>query len=227
MVKAHLPPPIKLFLQKVVSIFSPVRESLWVTNEKFIRVFVRPALPNSTKFGTNIHLGCGSINHEAFINVDGFPFPHVHYIRDIRDLSVFDDNSVDLIYASHCLEHFYYAEILSVLKEWQRVLKKGGILRISVPDLDLLLKIYYDNEINPDYIIPQLLGGQNNKYNFHYMVFNKNNLTIKLDEAGFSNIKRWTPNSSPMTTFNDFSGYLKDVNGKKYPVSLNLEAKKI
>lgn len=214
-------------LKWIIQILKDIKQNIYIQYKKIILIFFRPRMPDFSKTGVNLHLGCGPINHESFINVDGFPFPHVHYIRDISDLSFFNDNSVDLIYASHCLEHFHYSEILSVLKEWQRVLKKGGILRISVPDLDLLLKIYYQNEEDPDYIIPQLLGGQNNKFNFHYMVFNKTNLTNKLIEAGFSNVKRWTPNSSLMTTFNDFSNYSKIVKGKSFPVSLNVEAKKI
>ncbi len=214
-------------LKRILQFLKDLKQNIYIQYKKLMLIFFRPSMPDFFKTGVNLHLGCGNINHKSFINVDGFPFPHVHYIRDISDLSVFNDNSVDLIYASHCLEHFHYVEIGRVLREWQRVLKKGGILRISVPDLDLLLKIYYDNDINPDHILPQLVGGQDNKYNFHYMVFNKKNLTNKLNEAGFSSIKRWMPNSSAITTFNDFSDYLKEVNGKKYPVSLNLEAIKI
>lgn len=225
--KKNLPRNIINLIKSIIALTRFLKETIWIISEKIKRIFYRPKLPNTKKFGTNIHLGCGPINHEAFINIDGFPFPHIHYVRDIGDLSIFSDNSVDLIYASHCLEHFHYAEVGNVLKEWQRVLKKGGILRVSVPDFDLLLKIYYDNDMNPDNIIPQLLGGQNNKYNFHYMVFNKQNLTMKLKEAGFSDIVNWTPNSSAITAFDDFSDYLKEVNGQRYPVSLNLEASKV
>ena len=211
----------------VVVVLRNYKEIFWVIFGKIKRFFNRPDFPDTNIVGTNIHLGCGTINQEAFINIDGFPFPHIHYVRGISDLSIFSNNSVDLIYASHCLEHFHYSEIINVLKEWQRVLKKGGVLRLSVPNLDLLLKIYYANGKNPDTIIPQLLGGQDNKYNFHYMVFNKINLSDKLNEAGFSDLNEWIPNSSLMTTFNDFSVYYKEINGEKYPVSLNIEARKI
>jgi predicted SAM-dependent methyltransferase len=148
----------------------------------------------------------------------------VHYVRDISNLSIFEDNSVDLIYASHCLEHFHYNEIQNILQEWHRVLKKGGILRLSVPDFDLLLNIFHASDRDPDSILPQLLGGQNNRYNFHYTVFNKQNLTKKLLTTGFENIREWMPGTNSLTTFNDFSVYFKEINGIKYPVSLNLEA---
>lgn len=225
--KNNLPKNIIKSIQKSMQLFRVFKENIWINFEKLKRIFHRPIFPDAKKFGTNIHLGCGPIIHEAFINVDGFPLPHVHYVRDIRDLSIFEDNSVDLIYASHLLEHFHYAEVGNVLQEWQRVLKRGGTLRLSVPDFDLLLKIYYANKMNPDDILPPLLGGQDNKYNFHYVVFNEQNLTNKLKKAGFSDIEKWIPNSDNMTTFNDWSAGLMEVNGQQYPVSLNLEAVKI
>src|SRR5205085_9397769 len=109
---------------------------------KLIRHFFRPPFPKLEDGVINLHLGCGSVNHPNFINIDGLPAPHVHYIRPIEDLSPFKDNSVDLVYACHCLEHFRYKKVPDVLSEWFRVLKKGGILRLSVPDFDLLLEIY-------------------------------------------------------------------------------------
>lgn len=213
---------IKYFIQPV----QVLGEHSWILFGKIIRIFNKPKFPDKEKFGVNLHLGCGIVNHKAFINIDGFPFSHVHYVRDISNLSVFEDNSVDLIYASHCLEHFQYNNVSDVLREWGRVLKKGGTLRLSVPDFDLLLKIYYANDMNPDFIIPQLLGGQNNKYNYHYMVFNKQNLKSKLLDIGFEDIEEWVPNTNEMTTFDDFSNYFKEIGEMKYPVSLNLEARK-
>ena len=172
-----------------------------------------------------VNLGCGLTNHPMFINIDGYPHPHVHYINRIDRLNMFDDSSVDLIYASHCLEHFKYGEIDRVLGEWCRALKSGGTLRLSVPDFDKLVNIFNDTG-DPDDIIGQLMGGQNNKYNFHYVTFNRKNLTNYLVRSGFVNIKEWVTGSNELTTFDDFSIYQKVVKGRKYPVSLNLEAKK-
>ena len=49
------------------------------------------------------------------------------------------DNSVDLIYACHLLEHFGRWEMHEVLQEWYRVLKTGGLLRLAVPDFSALI----------------------------------------------------------------------------------------
>ena len=108
------------------------------------------------------------------------------------------------------LEHFKYRNIDRVLSEWARVLKPGGVLRLSVPDFDKLLVIYSDTR-NPDDFIEQLMGGQNNRYNFHYVLFNKTNLVNYLARAGFVDIQEWIPGSNDLTTFGDFSVYQKEI----------------
>ena len=191
---------------------------------KFIRLFIRPSLPRLENNGVYLHLGCGPINHPKFINVDGMPLQHVHYVRNINDLSPFKDGSVDLIYASHCLEHFSHQKIFTVLIEWHRVLKKGGILRLSVPDFDLLLKMYKDSNNIIDAIISPLMGGQDYEYNFHKTVFTKSSLSLLLKKVGFLEVREWTPGSSELTTFDDWSTRKISINGKEYAISLNIEA---
>ncbi len=96
---------------------------------------------------------------------------HVHYLRPIEDLSIFSDDSVDFIYASHCLEHFSYRKVTTVLKEWARVLKKGGFLRLSVPDFDSIVGIYEEDGRSLKLVQEMIVGGQNYEYNSHYVVF--------------------------------------------------------
>jgi predicted SAM-dependent methyltransferase len=188
------------------------------------RQFLRPPYPQLEKGTINLHLGCGSINHPKFINIDGLSAPHIHYVRPIDDLSIFKDNSVDLIYACHCLEHFLYAEVPKVLAEWFRVLKSGGILRLSVPNFDLLLDVYRENGNDLNTIILPLMGGQDYKFNFHMAVFNRANLESFLKNAGFKQAQEWQPGSCELTTFNDWSARKALINGKYYSINLNIEA---
>jgi len=192
----------------------------------FARWITKPSLPTVGKDSVYLHLGCGSVNHPKFINIDAMRAPHIHYVRRIDDLSIFKDNSVDLVYASHCLEHFSHLEIPKVLAEWYRTLKTGGILRLSVPDFDLLLNIYKENHNDINAILLPLMGVQLGKYRFHKTVFNKNSLTSLLHDAGFKEVREWVPGSSETTTLNDWSGRKLSINGKEYPVSLNLESVK-
>jgi predicted SAM-dependent methyltransferase len=200
---------------------SQIAASLGIFAAKVSRQFIRPKFPDVAKEEVNLHLGCGSIEHPKFINIDARPAPHIHYIRAIENLSLFKNNSADLIYACHCLEHFSHTQTLRTLTEWHRVLKVGGVLRLSVPDFDLLLKIYAEFQCDLEPIMGLMMGGQDYPFNFHKTIFNTQSLTKALLKVGFQDITTWQPGACEMTTFNDWSGRLL---GHQYPVSLNLEA---
>ena len=89
-----------------------------------------------------LHLGCWHRQIPGFINVDICDMPHIHHKSDIKDLSMFEDESAELIYSSHSFGYFDRFEAVSVLKEWGRVLKKGRLLRLAVPDFDKLILVY-------------------------------------------------------------------------------------
>jgi hypothetical protein len=141
---------------------------------------LRPSVPTLSD-KTMLHLGCGKINDRNFINIDAYPYSHVHYIRNITSKRLWRKNSVDFIYVSHALEHVSRADLSQVLLNWCSYLRKGGVLRLSVPDFDSLVKIYAIRNNNIESILPPLMGGQVNKYDFHYSVFNKQYLLLLLE----------------------------------------------
>lgn len=55
------------------------------------------------------------------------------------------NHSVEVIYSSHMLEHLDRNEVLSFLKEARRILIRGGILRLAIPDLNKLITSYIKN----------------------------------------------------------------------------------
>ncbi len=57
----------------------------------------------------------------------------------------FGDETVDVVYHSHVLEHLDRPVALAFLKEAFRVLKPGGIIRIVVPDIEMLTRAYLDH----------------------------------------------------------------------------------
>jgi len=195
---------------------------LWNVYGKLIRLAWRPPLPSPSN-GVNLQLGCGPIEHPDFINVDASYFPHVHYMRGLDDLSPFASGSVDLIYASHCLEHYSYRETESVLAEWYRTLKPGGCLRLSVPDFDVLSKAFQESGWNIEAVEVYVLGGHGNTYNCHYALFNHERLSERLRAAGFREVRRWQPNQDQFSTMDDASRTMIRINGRDVPLSLNLE----
>ena len=81
-----------------------------------------------------INMGCGWRNFgSSWIHIDSGDYDHLNY-KSITNLQQFEDNSIDLIYASHVIEYFDRAQVLPLLKEWKRVLKPSGIFRIAVPN---------------------------------------------------------------------------------------------
>ena len=191
---------------------------------KLKRLFVQPQLPINRDGRILIHLGCGDIASPEFINVDVRPAPHVHYVRDVRDLSIFPDNHADLVYASHLLEHIRHNALRKTLWEWRRVLKQGGVLRLSVPDFDKILHIYESSARDINSIHGPLMGSEDHKYNMHYSVFNYRYLADKLREVGFREVRQWDPYRVTNHNFKDWANSGIVWERKAFAVSLNLEA---
>jgi len=187
------------------------------------RCFITPKLPKNPNGKVFIHLGCGDIASPEFINVDARAGPHVHYICDVTDLSIFADGYADLVYACHVLEHVRHNGLKKTLWEWRRILKPGGILRLSVPDFDKILHIYQSSARRIDSILGPLMGGQDHKYDLHYSVFNQQYLTDRLREAGFREIRQWDPDCVANHDFKDWANSDIIYTGRAFPVSLNLE----
>lgn len=119
------------------------------------------------------------------------------------------DNSVDCIYVGQTIEHInpnYEAPLF--LKECHRMLKLGGVLRMTTPDLDLLIKAYISGDMSkfsseqPDfyklvdpssqlsYIMFGAAGPKCswNNYEGHMFLYTQTSMNRVLQEAGFKNI---------------------------------------
>jgi predicted SAM-dependent methyltransferase len=191
------------------------------------RRFIEPPLPKNSGGKVLVHIGCGQTDSKEFINVDARGLAHVHIITDnIASLPQFTDGSVDLIYMCHILEHIKIADLPDVLVEMKRMLKDGGILRLSVPDFDRLVEVYNASGGDINMIIKQLMGGQDHQYNIHYSVFTRRSLDTILKQAGFRDVVPWDPENCQYHDFKDRASRKITINGKAYPVSLNLEAVK-
>ena len=57
------------------------------------------------------------------------------------------NNSVNLIYCSHTIEHIDDSSALFLLKECYRLLKRGGGVRFTMPNIDLLYDAFQRNDL--------------------------------------------------------------------------------
>lgn len=176
-----------------------------------------------------LHLGCGPRHIPGFVHVDAQPAPRVDIVGPVERLPM-EDNSASLIYASHVLEHFGRHAYKAALREWFRVLKPGGILRLSVPDFAACAAIYYESGLADGLsgLVGLIVGGQRNEHDFHKMVFDEDFLRRELLDTGFREVRRWDWRATEHADIDDFSQayipHLNKENGKL--MSLNLEAVK-
>jgi predicted SAM-dependent methyltransferase len=120
--------------------------------------------------------------------------PGVDYVGSCSDLSAFADDSLDEIYASHVLEHLDYAgEVAATLREWRRALRPSGKLRISVPDLEVLCRLFTHPKAKPAdrfHIMRMMFGGHADAHDEHKTGFFFDLLGSQLHNAGFRQIVR-------------------------------------
>ena len=126
------------------------------------------------------------------------------YLNAARKLP-FSENSVDYIFSEQFLEHLDFNRGRYFLKECNRILKPGGVIRVSTPDLHLLIKTYYDK--NPLVTLYEAMERHRRNHNLqlltgceflndffrlwgHKFIYNKETLKNNLEEAGFVNISR-------------------------------------
>jgi SAM-dependent methyltransferase len=87
-----------------------------------------------------LHLGCGPVHLEGFINIDIAPAP---LSMNVLWGLPFDDASVAVVYLSHLLEHLFYpGDVNALFSEIFRVLAPGGCVRVVVPDMARCLDAY-------------------------------------------------------------------------------------
>ncbi len=174
-----------------------------------------------------LHLGCGERYIPGFYHVDARNLPHVDEVMSAKQLTSIGDETVTLLYASHVLEHFKRDETEAVLIEWKRVLTAGGILRLSVPDFDALLRIY-DTYKDLNLILGPLYGRSDYPENTHHIVFTFDSLSEILRRVGFEVMRRWNWRETEHSHIDDYSqAYIPHMNKETgIQVSLNIEAVK-
>lgn len=120
------------------------------------------------------------------------------------------DNSVDIIYVGQAIEHIGFIEAApAFVRECYRMLKPGGVLRMTTPDLDILLKAYSDGRM-VDFISDQppcyaeaddasrlamLMFGTasasctQTNYEGHMFIYNQKSMNKLLQGTGFKKIE--------------------------------------
>ena len=87
----------------------------------------------------------------GFETLDVVERENVDYVGDASGVLPFDNDTFDLIYASHILEHIPWQKTEQTLQEWVRVLKPGGWLEIWVPNVLKICMAFVEAEVKGKY----------------------------------------------------------------------------
>lgn len=158
-----------------------------------------------------INIGCGVSGIPGWYNIDNSPtvllsripfgrklFRTPAWPKDVRRHDVrkglpFGDRSVSYIYSSHTFEHFTWDESVAITKQCYRVLRSGGVLRVGVPNLRLLIEDYLrDTDRQASHRLVERLQLGHNLQDFihsgahHSQMFDEKSLLHLLESAGFT-----------------------------------------
>ena len=115
-----------------------------------------------------LNLGCNDLPMDGWTNIDSDIRVKPDLVADCLNLP-YEDNSVDEIYAGHLLEHTTPEE--EALREWHRVLKVGGKITITVPDVEKLLKLFNKKEIDLGLLNQVVFGANDRDEQNHHQIF--------------------------------------------------------
>jgi predicted SAM-dependent methyltransferase len=155
-----------------------------------------------------LHLGCGSHLLPGWVNI-GLTKPAkaakglIWRKHNLLEPLPYANKSVDYIFTEHVLEHFTFKQATKLLKDWHRVLKPGGVLRIAVPGLESAIENYqsgfgkeFNNKVHAAktsiakvatnaYFLNSLFYRHNHKF-----IYDEETLALQMKKAGFGQITR-------------------------------------
>lgn len=125
-----------------------------------------------------LNLGCGATFHPAWTNVDVISTSPAVKACDLRKPFPFDNEEFDVVYHSHVLEHFSQISGLSFMREAARVLKRGGIMRVVIPDLERIARLYLEK------LEAAIQGKPGAEPDYDWMMIELLDQTVRRDSGG-------------------------------------------
>ncbi len=166
---------------------------------------------------TVLNIGCGPrgitvIGNPAFpeeewreVRLDIDPGVAPDIVASMTDMAAVPDGTMDAVWSSHNLEHLFPHEVPAALREFLRVLKPGGQLRLAVPDLQGVAALVaqggledtlYMSNVGPITPLDVIYGygaaiAAGNHFMAHRTGFTAQTLGRALQAAGFEPVVLW------------------------------------
>src|ERR1700722_13627304 len=154
---------------------------------------------NRIKDKVLLNVGCGYNPKDNFINLNFEWNPGIDICWDITAARIpLPSNSLEGVYTEHCLEHIPFEKCFENLKEFHRLLKPGGTVRIVVPDGQIYFDLYQakktdksvqlpyaENEETPAISINRIFRSHD-----HLFIYDFETMALLLGKVGFRDIKK-------------------------------------
>jgi predicted SAM-dependent methyltransferase len=125
-----------------------------------------------------LNLGCGERFHSSWKNINFISTGKDVIAHDLKQGIPFADNSFDVVYHSHVLEHFPKLDAVTFIRECYRVLRPQGILRVVVPDLEQIARMYLHCLENAS------IGSEKWKKNYQWILLEMYDQTVRNKSGG-------------------------------------------
>ncbi len=154
-----------------------------------------------------LQIGTGKNVLAGWLNSDLRPLSGTVLHLNARCRFPFDDGTFDYVYCEHLIEHLHFRDGVKMLAECHRVLKHGGKLRISTPDLQFLIDLCSPRKsdlqirylrwavdtylpdapaIDEAFVINMFMRNWE-----HRFIYSENAMRIALERTGFGEMRRW------------------------------------
>ena len=159
-----------------------------------------------------LHIGCGEKIIDGWLNADFFPSsPTVLHLDATRHFPM-GDKQFDYVFSEHMIEHIPYPQGFSMLSECYRILREGGTIRITTPNLAFLIDLYKNDNsdvqneylkfatdgfikyapcVDPTFVINNFV-----RHWGHQFIYDEKTLRAAMERAGFKKVTRRELNES-------------------------------
>ncbi len=137
--------------------------------------------------------GRNPLDPKKYLNVDIVDLPKVDLAFDITKKFPMDDGVIEEIFSAATLEHLRKPHVDGVLREFFRILKPGGLLRVSTPDIEAIARGLLagdDLDIVNQHFFGKYKSDQTEDYDLHRWMYPAPAMIRVLQEIGFVRAER-------------------------------------
>ena len=188
-----------------------------------------------------LHIGGGWHRLDGWLNTDIDLIPGVMFMDATKPFPLASE-SVQFVYTEHMIEHIPFAQGAMMLRECFRVLRKGGVIRVTTPDLAALVGLYqpelsdlqrryltwFCETFVPNQGSPPAVAALNAHFRLwgHQFLYDEETLAKALFAAGFHSVRRCNLRQSEQAALQHLENTARYPEGLLEYESVALEAQK-